>query len=72
MVQMTTQEIAQKLGIDKQEAYSLVSFMEKRQFIRPCGVRKPEGGKGKGSTVYELDPALVNRMQDLLQRLFQG
>lgn len=70
MLQMTTQQIAEKLGIDKQEAYGLVSFMEKQGFIKPCGVHKIAGTKGKGSTIYELDPTLVQSMHVLLSRLF--
>lgn len=69
-MQMTTQQIADALGIDKAEAYNLVSFMEKRGWIRPCGTHKVAGAKGKGSTIYELDQSLVTNMSNLLSRLF--
>lgn len=67
--EMTTQDVAEKLGVDRQEAYSLVSFLEKRGFIKAVAVKKPENGKGKGATIFQFNENTVNDMHDLLVRL---
>jgi len=69
-LELTTQEIAERLGIDKGEAYGLVGFLEKMGLVQAIGTKKAPGSKGKGATVYALDASLPARASELLGKIF--
>jgi len=73
MIQMTTEEIAQKMNLKKEVVYKLVSFMEEAEIIKAVGTRRKEGAKGAGAKVYEVDPVDVDkRFQTLIGSLAGG
>lgn len=69
-IKLTTQEISEKLGISKTEAYGLVSTLESQNLLIPTGVKKTQG-KGNGAKIYRVDPQLPTKMQTLLSKLLQ-
>lgn len=48
----TTDEIAQRLGIDKDGAYNFVRACIAMGVCAQNGTRPPPGGKGKGTNLY--------------------
>lgn len=70
-VTMTTQEIADKMGLPKETAYLLLQYMEKTRLIsRAAENRKPPNGKGQGQVVYIVTVAVCQRVKQDLERLF--
>ena len=59
-VSMTTQEIADKLQLDREVTYKLISFLENVKLIAAVGTKKV-GDKGKGAKVFEFDPEKVGQ-----------
>ena len=60
---ITVQELAEKLSVEKDVAYGLVRYLEKRGHVTRVGSRKPEGGKGKGTSIYRFNTATTNGIQ---------
>ena len=50
---LTVVELAEKLHVERQEAYGLIKFLEAKQLVSLKEVRKEPGSKGKGANVYE-------------------
>ena len=53
-IQGTTQELAEKIGIDYANCRGLLAFLIKRGLAKEIGKQTKEGAKGKPSTVYEI------------------
>ena len=53
-IQGTTQELADKIGIDYANWRGLLAFLIKRGLAKEIGQQKKEGVKGKPSVVYEI------------------
>ena len=69
-MQLTTEEIAQKLNVARDVAYKLVSFMEDAKLIEHIGTRRKEGAKGAGAKVYEINPSSAGeRIRSLIESL---
>jgi predicted transcriptional regulator len=67
---MTTNEIASKLGVERDTAYKLISFMKEMGMIGVVGVRPNPAGKGKGSDLFNIDPPTCSKkISDLLHKL---
>jgi predicted ArsR family transcriptional regulator len=62
---VTILEIAAKLDVDRAAAYALVNFLLARKLAECVGVRKVEGGKGKGQNVYRLAENLDQRLGEV-------
>jgi len=72
MTGMTTEEIAERLGLDKQDAYNLVRGLLIVNACKKVGTRPGPNGKGKGTNLYAFAPdagAIVDRA---LQGFFGG
>jgi hypothetical protein len=55
MKRFTVQELANALGIEKDAAYNLVSYMEAREHIETDGKKKNEPGvRGRGQTYFKV------------------
>ena len=67
---MTILEIAALVQVDRDAAYHLVQFLVARKLAECVGVRKPEGGKGKGQNVYRLADNLDQRLGEVGAELF--
>lgn len=52
----STASLARHLGVDRDTAYALITFLRKTRCIREVGVEPPPSGKGRGATVYEVQP----------------
>lgn len=66
MVSMTTQEIADKLRLNREVAYKLVSFLENVKLIEAVGVKKAGDSKGPKAKVFEFDPEKVGQHLHML------
>ncbi len=69
-IELTAQDIGEKLGLKKSNVYGVVSFLETSGLVKPIGVRKVGGSKGRGSTVYSCDPQLPSKVAQLFSQLF--
>lgn len=72
MTGLTTEEIAEKLGLDKQDAYNLVRGLLIVNACKKVGTRPGPNGKGKGTNLYAFEAnagAIVDRA---LQSCFGG
>lgn len=63
----TTETLAEKLGISKEAAYALQTFLREAHALRDTGetLKKP-GNKGKGAAIYAVN---AERMADVCERL---
>lgn len=52
----TTASLARHLGVDHDTAYALLTFLRKTRCVREVGAEPPPGGKGRGATLYEVQP----------------
>jgi len=67
---MTTNDIATKLGVERDTAYKLISFMKEMNIIGVVGVRPNPAGKGKGSELFNIDPTICSKkIADLFDKL---
>jgi predicted ArsR family transcriptional regulator len=65
----TTNEAADRLGVDRQIAYGLIRFFLERGVVEECGTRKEVGAKGKGSTMYQLKEDASSKMTEAIDAL---
>ena len=72
MIEMTTQEIADKLGIQKDAAYGLVTFLAKAGLTNDGSGRKPVDGRGKGTKTYLIANTMPEAVRDMLAKLTTG
>ena len=62
MVKMTAEELAGAMGVSRDAARYLVTFLTKTKMIANAGVKRKEGVKtGVGANLYEFDPIDVGR-----------
>ena len=54
-LQGTTQELADKMGIDYATCRGILVFFIKRGLAKEIGKKTKEGTKGKPSTIYEIN-----------------
>ena len=54
-MRVTVKEFADKQGITTIEANGTLKFLEKRGVAKVVDHRKPESGKGRASSVYEVN-----------------
>ena len=64
-VEMTTEQLAGVLRIDKAHAYELVRFGEMREWITKTGTAPATGKQGRGATIYKIPKNLGSMIQDL-------
>ncbi len=69
MLELTTQEIADKLGVTKQAAYGLIQFLSFTKLVNNGSVRKGPDGKGKGSKTYLVADTLPDAVREALVKL---
>lgn len=58
-MQMTINELAAKLNVDRDDAVALVKFLVAKKMIEKTGERPSASGKGKASNVYEIPSQIV-------------
>lgn len=66
---LTTNEIAEKLGTDRETAYKLVSFMKDMKLINVVGNRPNPKGKGKGSDEFNIPTDCGAKLAALIAKL---
>lgn len=54
MSQYTTDQIAERLGIERSTAYALVTYLRAGGALEDLGATKTPGQKGKGPNVYRV------------------
>lgn len=63
----TVKDLETKVGIDYAAANGVISFLKAKGYCEPTGaVRKLEGAKGKGSTLYRLTDAIPAALRDAI------
>lgn len=71
-VTMTTQEVADKMGVPKEVAYVLLQYLEKTDLIKRGEPRKPASGKGQGQVVYVIPGSVCQRVKEDLETIFKA
>lgn len=69
MREMTTQEVADTLGIPKDAAYNLVTFLAKVGLSNDGSGRKPADGRGKGTKTYLMAQTMPEAVREMLVKL---
>lgn len=66
----TTETLATALGTSKEAAYALQTYLRHVHALRDTGETvKKDGHKGKGATLFEVDPALMAQVAERLKGL---
>lgn len=65
----TVQELADKLGIDRDLAYGLVRYLVHAKLAKFRGERPNPSGKGKGAHVYEIVDGAGKRLAAIIGKL---
>lgn len=66
----TTETLAAALELPKEVAYSLQTYLRHTQALRDTGeVVKKDGHKGKGATLFEVDPVHMAEVREKLGKL---
>lgn len=60
-MQVTVKEFGDKFGINNIEANSVLKFLEKRNVASVIDHRKPVSGKGRSSSVYQINLDIINK-----------
>ena len=58
-MKITARELAEKHGVDQIVANSVLTFLAKIGQAKIVEQRKPEGGKGRASNVYEVGESII-------------
>lgn len=64
---MSTQELAEKLDVDKTTAYGLIKFLCSVGAAEKSGTRKTHGKRGKGESLYTVN---AENLDHCLKALF--
>jgi hypothetical protein len=70
-VNLTAQELANQLQVEKQPAYQLVTALVAMGLAEAVGTRKELGKKGKGATVYCIEQKAVSKLFKMLQTIYK-
>jgi ribosomal protein S25 len=55
MIKLTTNELAKRMGVEYGVAASIIKLMQKYGKAKECGKIPTLSGKGKPSTIYEIE-----------------
>jgi hypothetical protein len=71
MIELTIQEVAEKTGLPKEGAYSLMQFLQKAGLTNKGSSRMPKSGKGKGVSTYLMADTMPEAVREMLAKLTQ-
>lgn len=71
MKNLTTDDVAQALSVDRATAYKLVSFLSEAGVIKSVGVKREEGKRGKGATVFSFEDDIAQKLSSIGQTIMK-
>lgn len=67
-LRLSVAEIAEKLSVEREEAYGLTKFLVAVGLVRHMGDRRPESGKGRSISVYSFEDDFEDSLKVLLRK----
>lgn len=65
----TTASLARHLGVDRDTAYALLTFLAKTRCVREVGAEPSPSGKGRKATLYEVQPDVLSSWGQKIREL---
>lgn len=69
----TTDEMATHLNVKREEAYGFLNYLRARGYVNDTGaVRKKDGAKGKGATIFAFSETMPEGIREHLVKGTKG